>query len=63
MPGSVQGIWVEADAIMLFKRLLDIHTNMQELEEYGSHAGTIDLFNLESCSAQILLIEWPVPAL
>lgn len=40
------GVMVKADAIVLFKRVLDRHTNNQVMESYDSNACRGDQFNL-----------------
>lgn len=53
---------VEADTIVVLKRLLDRHVGIQGMEGCGSHAGRQELV-LASRSAQVLWAEGPVPVL
>lgn len=59
---TLPGVLVVADMIVVFKRLVDKHMDMQGLEGDGLCAGRQDLC-FASCSAETLWAEGPAPVM
>lgn len=60
---ALHSVVVEAETIVVFKRIFDRHMNMQGMGEYRSCAGRGDQSNLASCWAWTSWDEGPVSVL